>query len=207
MVACAPVTASAHVPWVETTKGFGPYTVPGPDVSRALYGHLDGRTERLRFTVDEPVNTRLELLVPARADDGFRPLVVVSGGGQRWQAGPDPLPQESFVEPFSLSAFRRSGSVQLSLKPGVRYDIAVDARGSQRSGPFVLAFGGAEAFGGDDIVETARVLPTIWLGTWGGQSLRPGASWSLAVLFTIALLGLVGWFLVATTTQTSRELP
>lgn len=152
--------------------------IASPTVSRAVYGFLapDRQFDSFRFVVDAPVTTTLDLLVPARADyDGFEPRLSVyeEGSGERLDAPPGS--GEAEYEPFSIESFRQVRSVRLELKPDETYYLVVRSGSGVASGPYALAFSGAESFGSSEIGSTLLALPVIWSGAWAGAPIRPAA--------------------------------
>ncbi len=100
-----------------------------------------------------------------------------------------PSPRERFYEPFSLTSFWRVGRTEVIFAPGRRYYFVVSpGSGATKSGAYVIAVGGAEAFTGTDIAETFRVLPVIWTGAWSGGPARPEASLCLGAGLLVTAL-------------------
>jgi hypothetical protein len=162
-------------------------------VSRAVYGYLaPGRAyDAYTFRVSEPVSTRIELIVPERTGQkDFRPGLLLFDGARR--ASDDPGGERSlFLEPFSLSRFWEGAGLDAVLAPGDTYElVVVPGTGSVTHGSYVIVFGGAEAFTGQDIRETFRVLPTIWLGSWSGSPPRTSAL-VVAGVVVVALAALI----------------
>lgn len=209
-----PGSAFAHVPAIEPrassnaarTSGSGSFpadnahAIDGPDESRAVYGYLapDQPYDAYTFKVADNVTTTIELIVPVRtAAEGFRPALILmaSARGIRLDArDPGVSPRSKFFEPFSLQSFWKGAAIEeVELRPGVRYDLIVTPGASQvRSGPYVIAFSGGERFTAADWARTLRVLPTVWLGTYGGAPVRPLAV-VVMVLVALALAGGAAW--------------
>jgi len=213
----APVSAFAHVPTIEpreatsselpsqTAGGMNSYpsqnafVIEGPDESRAIYGYLAPVQpyDAYTFQVTNTVTTTIELIVPTRREAaGFRPslhLIAPSEGIRLDAQDPGRTPRAEFFEPFSLQSFWKGATLQnVELRPGVEYELVVEAASSSaRSGPYVIAFSGAERFTPADWLSSLKVLPTIWLGTYGGAPPRPIAMLvaALLVVTAVALLG------------------
>ncbi|MBM3218279.1 MAG: acetate--CoA ligase family protein [Candidatus Rokubacteria bacterium] len=78
-----PVVMKADVPGLthKTDAGGVVLDVAGPDAVRAAWRGLAARTGATRFVVQERVGPGVELLVGARRDDVFGPVVVLGMGG------------------------------------------------------------------------------------------------------------------------------
>ena len=217
--AAVPAAADAHVPFVEPVRPSDTGTtaeppfpaaveLPPPSVSRAVYGYLaPGRAyDVYTFRVAAPVSTRIELIVPERSGQkDFRPGLILFDGARR--ASDDPGGERSlFLEPFSLSRFWEGAGLDVQLAPGDTYElVVVPGTGSVDHGSYVIVFGGAEAFTGQDVRETFRVLPKIWLGSWSGAPPRTSALVVVGVVVA-ALVGLVALG-VTLTIRRSRASP
>lgn len=194
--------AYAHVPEIaapvasdasSTTSDPYPSAQPigGPTVSRAVYGFLaPGRDfDAYRFTVDSAVSTTVDLLVPARSDyAGFEPRLSIYEEGSGEERAASPGSGEAEYEPFSIESFREVQTADLELVPGNSYYLVVRSGPRLSSGPYVLAFSGAESFGSSEIGSTLLALPVIWSGAWAGAPPRPAAYGCCGSLFVILAL-------------------
>ncbi len=211
LLACAlaPARALAHVPTLEPATPSGaigatstPYPqatrLPSPDISRAIYGYLAKGQQRdaYAFEVDKPVTTTVELIVPKRVGlEGFRPTLQIYETTQRRivaeQSGGSGK-RASFFEPFSVASFWKGPTATVTFTPGERYYLVVGSgSGEVTHGPYVVAFGGAERFSAGDWLDSARVLPVIWLGSWSGGPQRPGATACCVALVALAIVVVV----------------
>jgi hypothetical protein len=199
-------SAYAHVPIVGQPRdseplplGAAPYSdaqrIEQPVKSLAIYGFLahDESHDAYRFSVPREATVELELLVPVRAAlRDFAPtLQVVEARTYDGQRVPSAT-RDTFFEPFSLTSFWRVAKGSVSLKPGHEYFFVVQAgEGQAQSGSYVIAVGGPETFTGSDWARTARALPVIWSGAWGGGPFRPGALWCFGFGLLAAVVGIV----------------
>jgi hypothetical protein len=207
----APAAAYAHVPFIESSQRSDiagppgvPYpqaqTLPSPTVSRAVYGYLAPGTkfDAYTFTVAREVTTEVSLIVPKRLGlQGFRPglRIYAEGSGDTLNA-PDPgtEPRTSFYEPFSAASFWTGPSVTATFRPDERYYVLVEPPKTGRShGAYVLTFGGSEEFSAADWAATGAAMPTIWLGSWAGGPVRPGANACGVALAVLAALAIGLW--------------
>ena len=207
----APAAACAHVPFIESSQRSdiaGPpgvpfpqaQTLPSPTVSRAIYGFLAPDTEfdAYTFTVAREVTTEVSLIVPKRAGlQGFRPglRIYAEGSGDTLNA-PDPgaEPRTSFYEPFSAASFWNGPSITATFRPDERYYVLVEPPKTGRAhGAYVLIFGGGEEFSAADWAATGAAMPTIWLGSWAGGPVRPGANACGVALVVLAVLAIGLW--------------
>lgn len=212
IVLLAPASAFAHVPILEQagrapdTRGSAEIPFPQaqpiapPTKSIAVYGYLarDQSLDAYVFTVPEKTVTTIELLVPVRAGLGdFRPTLMVfsEGKGERdLLRDPGTDPRERFYEPFSVATFYKGGNATLTFEPGERYYFVVTGgQGGRTFGAYTIGISGAEEFSGSETAQTLTVLPTIWLGSWGGGPVRPGALAGLTLLIVLLVLGTVWW--------------
>lgn len=194
---CTVGTAFAHVPALEPSEFAPGVAVPigGPEVSRAVYGYLapGHGSDMYSFTVSENVTRTIGIIVPAY--DGhaeFRPTLSVVAPGEEPVTIPDPeaTPRETEWEPFSLTRFWKGGEAEVSLEPGRTYTLKVSPGAEAQNGRYVLVFGGPEEFEREDISATARELPVIWFGAYGGAPFH----WNWLALIP---LGVVALLLVA----------
>jgi hypothetical protein len=210
-VLTAPAAAYAHVPFIESSQrsdSSGPpgvpypqaQTLPSPTVSRAIYGYLapGARFDAYTFTVRREVTTEVSLIVPKRLGlQGFRPTlrIYAEGSGDTLNA-PDPgaEPRTSFYEPFSVASFWTGPSVTATFRPDERYYVLVEPPKTGRShGAYVLTFGGSEEFSAADWAATGAAMPVIWLGSWAGGPVRPGANACGVALVVLAVLATGLW--------------
>lgn len=208
----APAAAFAHVPILEEpgripdTRGSAevPFPqaqqIPAPDKSIAVYGYLakDDELDAYAFTVPEKTVTTVELLVPVRTGLGdFRPTLMVFSEGQGERdvvRDPGADPRERFYEPFSVASFYKGGSATLTFEPGERYYFVVTGgQGKRTHGAYTIGVSGAEEFSAAETAGTLMVLPTIWLGSWGGGPVRPGALACATLLVVLGVLGAFWW--------------
>lgn len=182
------VPAFAHVPEIESENYGAVERMGGPDVSRATYGHLSELElyDDYEFTVDQAVTRTVRIIVPAYSEHSeFRPTVEITPEGGQPIVIEDPLddPREREFEPFSLSDFWVGGAKEMSFEPGKTYRLRVSSTGVQ-SGRYVVVFSGPEEFDASDIAQTARILPAIWFGAYGGAPFR----WNWYALIPITLV-------------------
>jgi hypothetical protein len=207
-----PVTASAHVPFIESAQRSDargtrdvPYPqaqpIPSPTISRAIYGYLAPSTnfDAYTFTVPREVTTEVAVIVPKRVGlETFRPgLRIYAEGADTSLVVPDPgdQPRVAFYEPFSFASFWNGATATTTFKPNERYFVVVEPPATGRkTGAYVLTFSGAEQFSAGDWFATAAAMPTIWLGSWAGGPARPGA-YVCGVVFVL-LVGLAVWLWV-----------
>jgi hypothetical protein len=165
--------------------------ISSPAISRAVYGFLaPGRDfDVFRFTVNSQVTTTLDLIVPARSDyAGFQPRLSVYEEGSSEERSASPGSGEAEYEPFSIESFREVQTIELELMPDKTYYLVVRSGPGLASGPYVLAFSGAESFGSSEIGSTLLALPIIWSGAWAGAPLRPAAFGCCESVLAIAAL-------------------
>lgn len=188
--------AVAHVPSLEPPPRHAPFSIDGPDASRAIYGYLapGEQYDEYRFRVRNPVTRTVGLIVPAYPEHAdFRPTLVITaedGGAITIPDGGDQQRQREF-EPFSLTHFWEGGERDVSLEPNGLYTMRVQPGEGSESGHYVVVFGGPERFEATDILATTRQLPAIWLGAYGGAPMR----WNWLALIPFGLT--VGLFSVA----------
>lgn len=210
-------SARAHVPEIvapvasdagDASSGPHPSAQPigSPTVSRAVYGFLaPGRDfDVFFFTVDSPVSTTVDLLVPARSDyAGFEPRLSVYHPGTGVERAASPGSGDAEYEPFSIESFREVRTAELELVPGDSYYLVVRSGAGLSSGPYVLAFSGAERFSPSEIGSTLLALPVIWSGAWAGAPPRPAAYGCCgSVLVILALIA--AWTFVRRRRLSSR---
>lgn len=207
-----PASAFAHVPILEEPgrprdiRGSAEVPFPNaqpmaaPTKSIAVYGYLgrDDRLDAYSFTVPEKTVTTVEVLVPVRTGLGdFRPTLMVfsEGEGERdILRDPGADARERFYEPFSVASFYLGGSRTLTFEPGERYYFVVTGgQGERTHGAYAIGISGPEEFSATETIGTLMVLPTIWLGAWGGGPIRPGAIAGMTLLVVLLALGVWWW--------------
>jgi hypothetical protein len=203
--------ALAHVPILELpgrhdVRGTAAAPFPNaqpiaaPTKSLAIYGYMapDEQLDAYTFSVTAETTLTLDMLVAVRPDlADFRPtLTLLSSAADRPAVMPDPgtQPRKSFYEPFSVSDFYQGGSASVTLLPGRRYFLVVEpGAGARHDGAYTIGVSGGEQFTAAETVSTVLSLPTIWLGSWGGGPVRPGAMAALSALgaVLVAVVALV----------------
>lgn len=167
--------------------------IGGPEVSRAIYGYLapDEESDVYRFSVDSPVEQDIGVIVPVRDEHaGFRPELRLFADGAEVALIEDPglAERDAEWEPFSLTDFWTGGEQRIAFEPGIEYELHVEpGSGDDRSGRYVIVFGGPEAFTAGDTARTFVYLPVIWFGAYGGAPAHWNW-WALLPLCTIAAL-------------------
>lgn len=163
-------------------------SIRGPEVSRAIYGYLapDEGTDEYRFTVGARVTREVGIIVPAYPEHtDFRPVLTLTAE----ETGPVAISSEGVrrreFEPFSLTYFWHADAREVTFEPGVEYVLTVAAGPGERSGRYVIVFGGPERFEGSDIGGVFRRLPAIWFGTYGGAPFR--FNWLALVPFVLGV--------------------
>ena len=150
----------AHQPYI--VKGDGVVTVSSPEVSRAYYDELFGKSKIYRLSSDRPFSLYVNLLVPMpvnakgkySADITFlgktrTHIATLDGQTTKWK---------QFYEEFGKDYYYKGPEYKKDMPAGT-YEIEVFE--TDNSGKYVLAIGEKELFSLPEFFRTMQVLPIL----------------------------------------------
>ncbi len=158
-----PVSVSAHVPVIVTQDSLHDIKqVSAPEASQAFYGSLSGFPHTYEIRTKEPFTLHVEVLIPdIESADTIVSGIIIKETGNRGRVEEvarllaRDASWETFYEPWGGDRYRRGGSFEREVEPGV-YRIEVST--PDNLSPYVLVIGKEEGILDVGYFETLRRL-------------------------------------------------
>jgi hypothetical protein len=195
-LAAAPLTACAHLPYLE--EGNTEISVSEPEISKAYYGWLQGAPAVYSISSDKPFDLYLNLLSP-RVENGKMDYSIdiyrdgellqnVYGGDAIWLVE---------YEPFANDYYSKGPEYQIQAAAG---EYRVEVYNSGNSGNYVLAVGKTEDLSLGQFFRTLAVLPKIKTEIFGKPALDAFNNYlGLAALIMLLAVLAIAYFAITFT--------
>lgn len=161
-------TALAHQPRLIYDQP-GEITIEAPTISKAYYDELNGTPRTYKFSLTEPTEVYLNVLVPDLADSQKNySFKVMQNGQDLFDVSGQDYTWEQFYEPFGGDNYWKGPEIKNQYEKG---DYTVVVSNPENKGKYVLAAGDIESFPLNESVKTLQNLPELKKDYFGKSSL------------------------------------